>query len=129
MGAQEGGAEQNHGWDNRYVQQSKMTTISSSIPYGRVLRDRDRGNIVQAWVEIWKGFKEVAAFDLALDRSPGSYNQMRRHFKQKQGGKEGVGCWHVTGGSVLGQKEGGVGIGKGPQSVGQGPTGTWKCLL
>lgn len=54
--------------------------------------DKLRGEIVQLWLEIWKGFKEVAAFDLDLDRSPGPDKQMRkRHVKQRQGDKEGEG--------------------------------------
>lgn len=102
------------GGSNRHIHQSKMTMVRSSRAYSCVLRDRR--TTAQLWVEIWKGFREAAAFDLDLDRSPGPYSQMRRRLcKQKQGGKEGVGSWHVTGVSALGHKAGGGGMGVGEE--------------
>lgn len=66
---------------------------------------RDGGEVVRLSVEIWEGFKEGAAFDLDLDRSPGPGRQMkRRHCEQGQRDKEGVGSWYEARGSVLQQK-------------------------
>lgn len=73
----------------------------SNIPYRCVVRDR--GEIVQFWIEIWKSFKEVAALDLDLDRNPEPNRQMKkRHFKKKPGGNKCVGSWQVTAESALG---------------------------
>lgn len=84
----------------------RQTLIHSNILDRRVVRDR--GEIVQHSVEIWEGFKGGAAFDLDLNRRPGPGRQVRkRHFKHRQGDKEGLGSWHEARGSVLKQKEGG----------------------
>lgn len=69
----------------------------------------------------------MAAFDLGLNRSPGPNGQVRRrHFKQKQGGKDGVGSWHVLESQSWdtrkqGGMEGGVGVREEPGVPGRGP--------